>query len=173
MEMSPAPPELIAPPSFKPSPLPYGFEGLRSWEALASVLLVADVITAFAKPLGLKATTALDVTHLITAVTSSSSSEEGGEVEGAGSSSRAEACTALAALYRSLITAVLQDAEESGTAPRVEERWEAVLEVTGGGDGVWPEVLRRLMLSRVASEWQDDGVPLVADSAYHHSVSCN
>jgi hypothetical protein len=147
-------------PSLKPSPLPYGFEELGSWEALASVLLVADVVTAFAKPLGLKATTALDITHLITTVTASTSDtgSEGGAGEGPSSSSRADASSALSGLYRSLITAVLQDVEESDAAGRREQRWESVLEVTGG-EGVWPEVLRRLMLARVASEYMAAVVP--------------
>lgn len=62
-------------------------------------------------------------------------------------------CTAatLHSLYQHLLALVLEDAREHEVASAQEKRWGAVL-----SEGTWPEVLRRLVLTRTRAVEEEE-----------------
>ncbi|PSC69056.1 DDT domain-containing protein [Micractinium conductrix] len=103
-------------------------------QRLATTLYVADFLSQFAKQLGLKA---VSFEHMEKALADATS--------GAPNLEEDYSAATLHAIYKALIQFILDDLREEDEATAQEKRWSVVL-----SEGTWPEVLRRMVLTRGA-----------------------
>lgn len=116
----------------QPTWLP-GEEGAR----LANALYVSDIFNQFGRALGIKALNFVELEKLL---------QSAAECAGKGSAAGADGGpAALHAAYYRALHLILEDLKEQKMATAAERRWLSLL-----SDGTWPEVLRRLVLTRAS-----------------------
>ncbi|PRW55979.1 DDT domain-containing isoform A [Chlorella sorokiniana] len=131
-----APPEDVAQPSWLTP---------EDSHRLCTSLYVSDLVTQFAKQLGVKALHYDSFERVLADATGKGERPAAGDDLGAGT---------LHTLYERLIEVILEDLRAEDLATPQEKRWALLL-----GAGTWPEVLRRLVLTRAADEDNPDQRP--------------
>jgi hypothetical protein len=122
---------------------------------LAGTLFVADLLTQFGRNLGCKT---MGLQELQRAV---ATAPDGGDGDDSGGSA-----PALHAMYFRFLQVVLDDLRATGDATGAEKRWHSLL-----SEGTWPEVLRRMVLTRSAAGGSNSDAPSRGRADEHASLA--